>query len=82
MALDQLALARPPTRIADQASWLAAHGLAELEADAARRWREGAAAGGLDALAARSRVSEAAALRDPAGLGAFTVAEWDVVGGP
>jgi len=82
VALDQLALARPPTRIADQASWLAAHGLAELEADAARRWREGAAAGGLDALAARSRVSEAAALRDPAGLGAFTVAEWDVVGGP
>ena len=78
VAVDQLALVRPPTRTADQASWLAAHGLAELEADAARRWREGAAVGGLDALAARSRVGEAAALRDPSGLGAFTVAEWDV----
>jgi len=78
VALDQLALVRAPTRTADQASWLAAHGLAELEAEAARRWREGAATGGLDALVARSRVSEAAALRDPSGLGGFTVAEWDV----
>ena len=69
---------RPPSRTASQADWLAAHGLADLEADAARRWREGAATGGLAALAARSRVSEAAALRDPDGLGAFTVAEWDV----
>jgi SAM-dependent MidA family methyltransferase len=79
VALDQLALVRSPDRVLDQAAWLAAHGLGEIEADAARRWREGAAAGGLAALAARSAVSEAAALRDPSGLGGFTVVEWDVM---
>ncbi len=78
VAVDQLALLRPPTRTSSQAPWLAAHGLDRLEADAARRWREGAASGGLEALVARSRVSEAAALRDPSGLGGFTVLEWDV----
>ncbi len=78
VALDQLAIVRPPDRATDQAAWLAAHGLDELVAEARAGWREGAAAGDLAALAARSRVSEAEALRDPAGLGAFTVAEWDV----
>jgi SAM-dependent MidA family methyltransferase len=78
VAIDQLALLRPPDRVRDQAAWLEAHGLDELVAAAAGRWREGAAAGDLAALAARSRLSEAAALRDPSGLGAFTVAEWDV----
>jgi SAM-dependent MidA family methyltransferase len=78
VALDQLALVRPPDRAADQADWLVTHGLDELVADAEARWREGSAAGNLPALAARSRVSEAAALRDRSGLGGFTVAEWDV----
>jgi SAM-dependent MidA family methyltransferase len=57
-----------------QAGWLAAQGIDDL-VDAGRRvWRERAAVGDLEALAARSRVSEAAALTDPAGLGAHTVA--------
>jgi hypothetical protein len=36
-------------------------------------WRDRAAIGDLDAVAARSRVSEAAALTDPSGLGAHAV---------
>ncbi len=78
VAVDQLGFVRAPTRVRDQASWLDAHGMGALEAEAAARWREGAAAGGLAAVAARSRVHEAAALRDPSGLGGFTVCEWDV----
>ena len=42
-------------------------------------WQERAAIGDLEALQARSRVTEAAALTDPAGLGAFTVLEWRLV---
>jgi SAM-dependent MidA family methyltransferase len=78
VALDQLALLRPPDRARDQAAWLSAFGIDDLVADAAARWRAGAARGDLAALAARSRVTEAEALRDRGGLGAFTVAEWDV----
>jgi SAM-dependent MidA family methyltransferase len=78
VAIDQLALLRPPDRVQGQAAWLEAHGLHDLVAAAAARWRERAGAGDLAALAARSRLSEAEALRDPTGLGAFTVAEWDV----
>ena len=33
----------------------------------------------IEALAARSRVSEGAALTDAAGLGAFRVLEWEAV---
>ena len=40
-------------------------------------WRERAAIGDLEAVRARSRVTEAEALLDPAGLGAFRVLEWD-----
>jgi len=78
VAIDQLSALRAPDRVRDQAAWLSALGINELVAEAAARWREGAAAGSLAALAARSRVGEADALRDPTGLGAFTVAEWDV----
>ena len=48
-------------------------GVDELVADARRRWDERAAVGDLEALAARSWVSEAAALTDPAGLGGHAV---------
>ena len=78
VAIDQLAAVRPPTRVRDQAAWLDAHGLAVLTAEAERRWQEGAASGGLSAVAARSRVHEARALSDRSGLGGFTVCEWDV----
>jgi NADH dehydrogenase [ubiquinone] 1 alpha subcomplex assembly factor 7 len=57
----------------DQAQWLSALGIDDLVDDARRVWRDRAAIGDLDAMAARSRVSEAAALTDPSGLGAHTV---------
>jgi SAM-dependent MidA family methyltransferase len=56
-----------------QAEWLTALGIEELTADARGVWRDRAAIGDLDAMAARSRVSEASALTDPSGLGAHTV---------
>ena len=43
---------------------------------ARRAWHERAHIGDLQALLARSRVHEAAALTDEAGLGAFRVLEW------
>ena len=76
VAVDQLALVSPPTRIWTQAEWLDGHGMADLERDAAAAWRAGRSSVDLAALRARSRVNEAAALRDPAGLGSFTVLEW------
>jgi NADH dehydrogenase [ubiquinone] 1 alpha subcomplex assembly factor 7 len=56
-----------------QAAWLAALGVDELVDDARGLWRERAAVGDLEALAARSRVTEAAALIDASGLGAHHV---------
>lgn len=56
-----------------QAEWLRGLGVEDLVADARRAWDEGAATGHLEAIAARSRVSEAAALTDPSGLGAHRV---------
>jgi SAM-dependent MidA family methyltransferase len=76
VALDQLAAVRQPTRMSTQAEFLAAHGIAALVAEGKQRWAERAHVGDLAALAARSRVAEAAALTDPDGLGAFTVVEW------
>ena len=78
VAPDQLARTRPPDADRSQAAFLAAHGIDDLVAEARARWEAGAAAGGLDAVRARSRVSEAAALTDPAGLGRFRVLEWTV----
>ncbi|HKY65403.1 MAG TPA: SAM-dependent methyltransferase, partial [Acidimicrobiales bacterium] len=76
VAVDQLALVRPPTADTAQADWLRAHGLDDLVAEARATWDERAHLGDLAALAARSRVTEADALTDPAGLGAFRVLEW------
>ncbi|MFN8034988.1 MAG: class I SAM-dependent methyltransferase [Acidimicrobiia bacterium] len=56
-----------------QAGWLHDHGIDDLVEEGRRTWERHAAVGDLDALAARSRVSEAAALTDPAGLGAHRV---------
>ena len=56
-----------------QAEWLGALGIDDLVDDARGLWRERAAVGDLEALAARSRVTEAAALADPSGLGAHRV---------
>ncbi len=78
VVLDQLSTVRPPTRVTDQATWLRTHGIDELVAEGTAAWQAGAAKGDLAALTGRSRAIEAEALLDPAGLGNFTVAEWDV----
>jgi SAM-dependent MidA family methyltransferase len=74
VCLDQLATVREPTFVTTQVEWLRAHGIDELVAEG--RAALSAPARDLAALARRSRVTEAQALLDPAGLGAFTVAEW------
>jgi SAM-dependent MidA family methyltransferase len=56
-----------------QADWLRDLGIDAVADEGAQQWRDGAARGDLDALKGRSRVNEAAALTDPAGLGAHQV---------
>jgi SAM-dependent MidA family methyltransferase len=60
-----------------QAAWLAEHGVDALADEGRRTWAAGAARGDLAALAGRSRAVEAAALTDPAGLGAHWVVVLD-----
>ena len=74
VAVDQLGVA--PVWDRTQADWLRAHGLDALVEEGRRVWQERAAIGDLEAVRARSRITEAEALVDPAGLGAFRVLEW------
>jgi SAM-dependent MidA family methyltransferase len=76
VAFDQLVSVRPPVSTRSQRDFLDGHGLEEFLVIARRTWRERAATGDLAAVAARSRVNEAAALTDRAGLGGFSVLEW------
>jgi SAM-dependent MidA family methyltransferase len=76
VAVDQLASVQAPTRDRSQADWLRDHGLDELVAEGKRLWAERAHVGDLAAVASRSRITEAEALSDPTGLGAFRVLEW------
>ena len=76
VAVDQLALVRPPTGEWPQADWLRRWGIDELVDEGRRLWEANAAAPDVAALTARSRVTEAAALTDTAGLGAFRALEW------
>jgi SAM-dependent MidA family methyltransferase len=76
VAVDQLAAVRAPHSERSQAGFLASHGIDELTEQARASWISRAHVGDLDALRARSRVHEAEALGDPAGLGAFRVLEW------
>ncbi len=69
-----------PTAIERQAAWLRRLGIDDLADEARRAWHSRAAIGDLTALRARSRVNEAEALTDEAGLGAFLVLTWP--GGP
>ncbi len=78
VAVDQLAVVRPPSRSSSQADFLAAHGIDVLVEEGRRIWREQAHVGDLAAVRARSRVGEGEALVDPAGLGGFAVLEWQV----
>jgi SAM-dependent MidA family methyltransferase len=73
VAIDQLPA---PDAVRTQAQWLQRWGIDELVAEGRRVWEEQAARPGLEAMRMRSRISEAEALLDPAGLGAFTVLEW------
>jgi SAM-dependent MidA family methyltransferase len=78
VAVDQLSRVRPPDLDRSQADFLRAHGLGELVDEGLRVWQERAHLGDLEAVRARSRVTEAEALVDPTGLGAFRVLEWIV----
>lgn len=73
VAFDQLP---PSDDCVVQAVWLRRWGIEELVDEGRRIWTERAALGDLAALRARSRISEAAALLDPEGLGAFLVSSW------
>lgn len=76
VAVDQLATVRPPTHDRAQHEWLRAWGMDALVEEGRRAWTERAHIADLAAVVARSRVTEAQALLDPTGLGAFRVLEW------
>jgi SAM-dependent MidA family methyltransferase len=66
----------PPTTSTTQAAWLRRHGIDDLVEEGRARWAANAASPDVAALRMRSRVTEAEALLDPAGLGGFWVGEW------
>ena len=76
VAIDQLGAARTPGSNLSQAEWLRRWGIEGMVEDGRRIWSERAGVGDLAALRARSRATEADALCDPTGLGAFRVLEW------
>lgn len=76
--MDQLSLVRPPDRDTSQSEFLHDLDIDELVEEGRRLWQRSGPAGGLAALAGRSRVHEAEALTDGTGLGAFRVLEWIV----
>jgi SAM-dependent MidA family methyltransferase len=65
-----------PDNVRAQSQFLQRWGIDELVEEGRRVWTEQAARPGLEAMRMRSRISESEALLDPAGLGAFLVAEW------
>ena len=73
VALDQFP---EPDSVRSQAQFLQRWGIDELVDEGARRWAGNAASPDLAALTMRSRRTEAKALLDPTGLGAFAAAEW------
>ena len=75
VALDQLP---EPTSVSTQSQFLQRWGIDDLVEEGRSAWTAGAAAPTLDALRMRSRIREAEALLDPAGLGGFHVMEWVV----
>jgi SAM-dependent MidA family methyltransferase len=79
VCIDQLP---EPDAVRSQAQWLHLHGIADLVEQGKTYWAEHAARPDVAALQMRSRVAEAEALLDPAGLGGFTVAEWRAGGRP
>jgi SAM-dependent MidA family methyltransferase len=78
VCVDQLARVRPPTDERSQVEFLRVHGLAGLVEEGRQTWHERAHIGDLEAIRGRSRITEAEALTDPDGLGAFRVIEWRI----
>jgi SAM-dependent MidA family methyltransferase len=78
VAIDQLQIDHPASRVRTQAELLRGLGIDGLVAEGRRVWGDRAHAPDVAALRARSRVREAEALTDPEGLGAFVALEWDV----
>lgn len=76
VCVDQLAAVAPLASDSAQADWLRRHGIDGLVQEGRRTWEERSAIGDLAAVRARSRITEARALLDPSGLGAFRVLEW------
>ena len=77
VAVDQLVLNNPATLFV-QSDWLRARGIEQLVEEGKEFWRAHAHAPATAALVARSRIGEAEALCDEAGLGSFVVFEWEV----
>ena len=77
VALDQIQ-ADYPAEVFTQAEFLRANGIEELVAEGRAAWAERANVGDLEALRSRSRSTEAEALLDPAGMGAFNALVWSV----
>ena len=73
LAVDQLP---EGSHVETQAEFLRRWGIDELVEEGRRIWAERAHLGDLAAIKARSRVTEADALLDPTGLGAFLALEW------
>ena len=77
VCLDQLiAVVGEPDGLRSQSQFLQRWGIDNLVAEGRRIWTEQAARPGLEAMKMRSRISEAEALLDPAGLGSFTAVEY------
>ncbi|HBL08965.1 MAG: SAM-dependent methyltransferase [Acidimicrobiales bacterium] len=75
VAVDQLA---DGASLSTQAEFLRLHGIDGLVEEGRRTWSERAHLGDLEAVRARSRVTESEALLDTGGLGGFGVLEWSV----
>jgi hypothetical protein len=78
VAVDQLADWPTHTSERAQADFLRGHGIDDVVAAAGWHWSDVSGTPTLGDLAARSLVTEAKALLDPAGLGGFTVLEWQI----
>jgi SAM-dependent MidA family methyltransferase len=78
VSIDQLRRVAPGLQCSTQAEWLSQWGIERLVEVGRQIWSEGASQGSLEAVRGRSRVIEAQALVDPAGLGAFQVLEWRI----
>jgi SAM-dependent MidA family methyltransferase len=80
VAIDQLVAAvGEPDAVRSQSQFLQRWGIDALVEEGRQVWEAHASRPDLAAMRMRSRISESAALLDPAGLGSFTVLEWVIV---